>query len=102
MPSLTQIYEKVVGVLQMLKNASPLDYAAVGVGVLIAVLYFKIVFGGFYRDPSDHAGGGWWPLGRAVVLNWGTLKLIIWVGLSVGAGFLAHHQLPRMFPQWFH
>jgi hypothetical protein len=101
MPTLTQIQAKVVSLFQMVKNASPLDYASVGVGVLIAVLYFKIVFGGFYRDPDD-SRWNWWPIGHAGVLNWGTLKLIIWVGLSVGAGFLAHHQLPRMFPQWFH
>ena len=104
MPRLTQIQEKVAGLFQVLKNASRLDYASTGVVALIAVLYFRIVFRSFqgFRDSFEDAGGNWWPLGRAVLLSWGTLKLIIWAALSVGAGFLAHQQLPRMFPRWFH
>jgi|ERR1043166_455799 hypothetical protein len=104
MLTLTQIQEKVASLLQRMKDASPLDYASIGIGFLIAILYFRIVFGGFQdlRDSFEESGGRWWPLGRAVLLNWGTLKLIIWAALSLGAGLLAHHQLPRMFPRWFH
>lgn len=102
MSALTQIQEKVGSLLLMLKDASLLDYASAGVAILIAALYFGIVFGSFQDFRDSFEGGKWWPLGRAVTLNWGTLKLIIWAVLSVGSGFLAHHQLPFLFPHWFH
>ncbi len=43
MITLVQIQEMVRHLMHLLTNASPLAYSSAGVGVIITVLYFKIV-----------------------------------------------------------
>ena len=88
------------GLITFFQNASKLEYSAIGVGLFIAALYFKIVFGSFrgFADSIDGLGRfGLWGF-----LNWEALKLMIWVALAVGSGWIAYHQLPAVFPDWFH
>jgi hypothetical protein len=103
MPTVAEIKSYVIHVWHVATTASLLAYSSVGMGVFIAALYFKICFKDFagFRDSVDSFIEWQSPL-HLRLLNWDALKLIIWVLLSVGAGFLAHHQLPQWFPRLFH
>ena len=100
MPTLAQVQDKIAHLVQIVRSASPLAYSSVGIGVLIAAIYFKIVFGDFQGFRESLAAVSKWQFWGS--LNWEVLKFVIWVLLSVGAGFLAYHQLPVMFPKSFH
>ena len=93
--------------ISSMTGMSPLTCAAVGVGMFVAILYFKVLFrsfGGlrldlenianhplFFRTSSyDH-----------VESRWSRNKILIWILLSVGSGILAFHQLPAWFPRMF-
>jgi hypothetical protein len=80
-------------------NGSPLAYASIGVGIFVAALYFKIVFKDFHGFFESLDGVGRWSLFG--FLNWGTLKFVIWIMLSVAGGYSAYYHLPRLLPQWF-
>src|SRR5688572_24231127 len=99
MPIITEIKNRLSHLWQDVITGSPLTYAAFGVGLFAAAIYFKIVFGSFqgFRDSLD--GLGRWSLWG--FLNWETLKFTIWVLISVGSGYAAYCQLPAVFPQWF-
>jgi hypothetical protein len=92
--------------MDMITNTSPLIWASFGVGVFIALLFFKIIFADFdgfiecvrywFQPNFMSALRGEWTEDR-----WGSLKLFIWVALSVGCGVLAYHQLPDCLPGFF-
>src|SRR5690242_13665519 len=103
MPTISEIKNYLGHVWHVATTASQLEYASVGVGVLVAALYFKIFykdFAGFRESIGGIGDSSWW--WWSILLDWEMLKLIIWVGISGGAGFLAHHQLPQWFPRLFH
>ena len=87
------------------QRAGKQHYAAIGVGLLVAFLYFRI----FFRDTSgfgeDVETAGKIPLVDRdydyVESKWSYNKIIIWILLSVGSGVLAYYQLPDWFPRWF-
>ena len=83
----------------------PLTCAAVGVGLLVAVLYFRIFFGGFRGFGKDVDNSASDPLLDVdydyVESQWSTNKIVIWLLLSFGCGVLAYHQLPGWFPNLF-
>ena len=73
-------------------HGSKLTYAALGVGLLMAVLYFRI----FFRDVDgfmERASGGYFHRGSPL--------LWLWIMISVGSGMLAYYQLPEWFPHVF-
>ena len=86
-------------------DGNRLTYAALGVGLLVAVLYFRIFFrdvAGFEDDVSKSE--------RLPIINknydyvdskWSGNKIMIWVILSVGSGIAAYYQLPGWFPHVF-
>jgi hypothetical protein len=92
--------------MDMIAVASPLAWAAIGVGVFVSVLFFKLIFGDFegfiecvrywFQPDFISAVRGEWTEDK-----WGTLKLFIWIALSVGCGILAYHQLPGWLPVVF-
>jgi len=92
--------------LDSMAHASRLHYAAVAVGGAFAVIFFKP----FFRDFS-----GFWECiryclrcefcsvlkGELVDKQWSELKLLVWLALSAGCGFLSYYQLPEWFPGMF-
>jgi hypothetical protein len=86
-------------------DGTRLTYAALGVGLLVAVLYFRIFFrnvDGFEED-ADKAG-------KIPILNqdydyveskWSHNKIMIWLVISIGSGIAAYYQLPDWFPHLF-
>jgi hypothetical protein len=92
--------------IDSITHASRLTYAATGVGVLVAILFFKLFFtdfSGFWecvrywlRPDIISLFRGEWDEDR-----WAELKLFIWAALSVGCGVLSYYQLPGWFPSMF-
>jgi len=96
--------------VELFTNASPRAWAAAGVGVLIAVLFFKIIIGDF--DDFIECVRYWFQRGLISDIisavrgdqterEWGSLKFFIWIALSVGCGILAYYQLPGWLPGIF-
>jgi hypothetical protein len=74
-------------------HGTKLTYAAMGVGLVMAVLYFRIFFkniDGFMESLS-----GDWRYPRGSPLLW------LWIMVSAGSGVLAYYQLPEWFPHFF-
>ena len=70
-----------------------LTYASIGIGLLMAVLYFGIIFrdiDGFKENLAED-GVAWQANPR----------LLFWIMISVGCGILAFYQLPEWFPHVF-
>jgi hypothetical protein len=84
---------------------SPLTCAAVIVGLLVAVLYFKIIFGGFGEFRQDVRNNAKIPLLHRdfdhVESQWSRSKILIWILLSIGCGVLAYYRLPGWLPSLF-
>jgi hypothetical protein len=100
-----------VHLLQALAGASRLTYASVGVGLLTAFFYFKI----FFKDSATFAEDAenaakmiwfrrwvcWYRNSQYDDYQWSQMKVLIWIGISVGSGVGAYYQLPGWFPQLF-
>lgn len=88
--------------MNALTHLTKLDIASIGVGLLVAFLFFKPLFGNSsgFRDSWGNFGS-WLPGRNWVNVEWAELKIEIWLLLSVGSGFLAHYNLPGWFPKWF-
>jgi len=103
------IKELIVHLWHVLATTPRLGCASIGVGLLIAVIYFKLFFRdveGFGEDVDRSPSGTWYDLFlpvfyRSPDMQWSDMKFIIWVAMSVGGGVLAYHQLPGWFPSWF-
>ena len=89
----TNLKQFVMIVVEFFENADRLNYAALGVSLLVAILYGRIMFRrrvGFNDLPEDFT--------RGVDYQWLKLKVYIFVMLAVGSGVLAYYQLPEWFP----
>lgn len=107
---LRQEFAKLVYVVT---HASKLTYASWGVGLVVAILYFKLIFLSgcrFAEDVRNIGRGYWlkyfclWPfrwLLHYEEIQWSKIKVFVWIALSVGSGVLAYHQLPQWFPNVF-
>ncbi|MFZ1073476.1 MAG: hypothetical protein WAO21_08580 [Verrucomicrobiia bacterium] len=86
-------------------NGTKLTYAAIGVGLLIAVLYFKLFFKDLsgFEDDAENASNIPMvdPDYDYVDSRWSNGKITIWILLSVGSGIIAYYQLPDWFPHLF-
>ena len=98
--------------MEAAQGASKLTYASVGVGLVFAFLFFKILFrasGSFREDVENARRRFWWEReywtqpfdGNYVDRQWSKLKIFIWLALSVAGGWAAHHKLPELFPNFF-
>jgi hypothetical protein len=52
--------EKITQLVLVVTSASPLTYSSVGVGIFVAALYFKIVFGSFQGFCESLDGSAGW------------------------------------------
>jgi hypothetical protein len=92
--------------MDMITGLSRQVWAAIGVGVFIAALFFKLIFGDFqgfvecirYWFQPDFVS---FVRGEWMEDKWGSLKLFVWIALSVGCGILAYYQLPGWLPGIF-
>lgn len=71
-------------------------YAAIALGLVIAILYFRI----FFKDLSDFKDA-WFDFGRGLPSRQFSPRVSFWLIISVGSGFLAYYQLPGWFPHLF-
>lgn len=79
-------------------DGTKLTYAAIGISLFVAFLYFRIFFrdvAGFEEDVENTAGND------HVNSRWSNGKITVWLLLSVGCGIAAYYQLPQWFPHWF-
>jgi hypothetical protein len=81
-------------------------YAAAAVGLIIAVLLWKPFFrdgSGFWECVKYSLKPDWisWWQGEGMEDWWCSLKLGVWLFLSLGCGILALIQLPQMLPSLF-
>jgi hypothetical protein len=72
---------------------SRLTCASVGVGLLVAAIYYRFFFGhwGGFNDLSYYKEG----------YRWQFFKIRIWLAISAGSGVLAYFNLPGWFPSLF-
>jgi hypothetical protein len=92
--------------MDMITGLSRQVWAAIGVGVFIAALFFKLIFGDFQGFVE---GVRYWlqtilysaVRGEWTEKEWGALKLFVWIALSVGCGLLAYYQIPHWLPGFF-
>lgn len=92
--------------MDMITGLSGQVWAAIGVGVFIAALFFKLIFGDFqgfvegvrYWFQPDFVS---FVRGEWMEDKWGSLKLFIWIALSAGCGILAYYQVPHWLPGFF-
>lgn len=86
-------------------HGTKLSYAAMGVGLLMAILYFRIFFTNIsgFVDDLDKAGKN--VIGSKdynyAETKWSMNKIWFWIMISVGSGILAYYQLPGWFPHVF-
>jgi len=86
-------------------DGTKLTYAAIGVGLLVAFLYFRMFFGSVSGFEEDVENSGKTPILDKdydyVESKWSGQKIMVWVFLSVGCGIAAYYQLPDWFPHLF-
>ena len=79
-------------------HATGLTYAAISVGVFMAILYFRIIFEDWegFKEALNEGYNGWGMNGGGM-----SPRLMIWLMISIGCGCLAYCQLPGWFPHLF-
>ena len=98
--------------MEVAESTSNLTYASIGVGLVFAFLFFKIIFrapGSFAHDLENSRKTHmferehWKRMfdGNDVDRQWSKLKIFIWLALSVAGGWAAHYKLPELFPNFF-
>ena len=96
-----------MNLLFYLASISTLTCASIGVGIIVALLFFRVFFddlGDFLEclrlsmqpDIISAFRGEW------TDAHWSGAKLSLWTSISVVSGYLAYTQLPVWFPKVFH
>jgi len=89
--------------IQWAESGSKLTYASIGVGLLVALILFRL----FFRNTAGfvHCIGfslGSQPNGvvaaQPSLSKWSRLKLLLGTLVPVGTGYAAYMLLPRWFP----
>ncbi len=100
-----ELKSQLIRLVHIAAGCSRLTCAAIGVGLVVAFLYFKLFFGdwgGFKLDIENEAKI---PLVDKdydfVESRWSYYKILLWLLISVGSGLLAYYQLPGWFPRLF-
>jgi hypothetical protein len=85
-------------------QATGRTYAAIGIGLFFALLYFGIFFkgfSGFKDDVEESQKRSIWGIYYDYETGWARIKIMIWILISLGCGVLAYYQLPQWFPHVF-
>jgi hypothetical protein len=73
--------------------------------MIVAIVYVPVFFRGMSRFKDDMANSTKEPLLNKdydpVETAWSKDKMLLWIILSLGSGFLAYYQLPVWFPKVF-
>jgi hypothetical protein len=77
-------------------HGTRLTYAAMGVALLMAVLYFRIIFED-WEGFQEALNEGYTSLFGGTI----SPRLMLWLMISVGCGFLSYYQFPVWFPHIF-
>jgi hypothetical protein len=77
-------------------HGSKLIYTAAGVGLGVAILYFKL----FFKDWDDFKDA-WSDFWRGLFRRQIAGRISFWIIISVGSAMLAFYQLPDWFPHLF-
>ncbi|HEV2331026.1 MAG TPA: hypothetical protein VGY56_19765 [Verrucomicrobiae bacterium] len=77
-------------------QVTKLAWAAMGIGLVVAILYFKIFFKN-WDDFQDAWSDFWRGLFRRQLAG----RISFWIIISAGSGMLAYYQLPEWFPHLF-
>jgi hypothetical protein len=89
------------------QSGTKLTYAAIGVGVVLALVLFRLFFKnlpglmhciGFSMSSQPNAVVG----GQMGQSRGSRVKLILWALVPTGSGYAAYLQLPKLFPSVFH
>ena len=93
--------------LEWAQSGSKLTYASIGVGVLVALILFRLFFKnlagfvhciGFSLSSQPNANVSAEP----GLSKWSRVKLLLGTLLPAGSGYVAYMLLPRWFPTLFH
>lgn len=77
-------------------HRSKLTWAAIVIGLVVSILYFRI----FFRNLSDFQDA-WSDFWRSLLSRQFSPRISFWVIISAGSGMLAYYQLPEWFPRLF-
>lgn len=102
---LIALKDRVAHILQFVASGSKLGYAAFAVGLLLALIYYKLFFRNRSNFEEDGNNASKIPLLDRdfdyVDSKWGRMKIVSWILTSIGTGFAAYPKLPQWFPHFF-
>jgi len=92
--------------MQWAGSGSKLTYSAIGVGLVVALILFKVFFKDFpglfhcigYSISSQPNGAA---AGQATPTAGSRIKLLFGLALPIGAAYASYVYLPRLFPTVF-
>jgi hypothetical protein len=95
----------VIGVVFFLQpHITALDYIAVSVGVIVALLLSRLFFSDWedFWEGFRNSGKRWvWKTDENEDARWSGIMFAIWSFLACGCGVLAYYKLPAWFPHLF-
>jgi hypothetical protein len=100
------IKDQLTQAMQWAESGSKLTYASIAVGLLVALILFRLFFKniagffhciGFSLSSQPNAGAPAQP----GLSRWSRLKLLLGTLLPAGSGYAAYMLLPRWFPAFF-
>lgn len=80
----------------VLVHCTKLTFAAIGLGLVVAIIYFRI----FFKNLDDFQDA-WSDFWRGLFSRQLAGRISFWIIISVGSGMLAYYQLPEWFPHLF-
>ncbi|HUA65624.1 MAG TPA: hypothetical protein VME24_07240 [Alphaproteobacteria bacterium] len=83
-------------ICSVVAHGARLTCAATSIGLIVAILYFRI----FFRNWDDFQDA-WGDFARGVLARQLSGRISFWIMISIGSGFLAYFQLPKWFPHLF-
>jgi uncharacterized membrane protein YgdD (TMEM256/DUF423 family) len=93
--------------MQWAESGSKLTYASIAVGLLVALILFRLFFkniAGFVHCIGFSLGSQPNAVAAAQpgLSRWSRVKLLVGTLLPAGSGYAAYMLLPRWFPAFFH
>lgn len=83
-------------ICSVIVGGTRLIWAAASIGLVVAILYFRIFFGSW-----DNFRDAWSEFWRGLLRRQFAGRISFWIIISVGSGMLAYYQLADWFPHLF-